>query len=158
MCCLCLSLQDAAAELLLRHPHLASTRQQLAHLSAFLTHLPGSIGIPRGQLQQVLVSRPNLMRYSSPDALAAKVAALRPLFPGQGGRVEGPGEQFDPMCSPCMHCFCPFSGHVYLASASLWLEYDGHPFHRTKAGCARGSMTHAGKPYHLYHPCAALKT
>lgn len=95
----CLSaLQDATVELLLRHPRLASTPKQLSHLSALVTDLPESISIPREQLQQVLVKRPNLVRYSSPKALAAKVTALKPLFPGQAGVRYGEGN--------CRTCGC----------------------------------------------------
>jgi hypothetical protein len=88
----CLSVQDAAVELLLRHPRLAITPKQLAHLSALITDLPESISIPLDGLQQVLVKRPNLVRYSSVKALAAKVTALKPLFPGQAGVLICGGE------------------------------------------------------------------
>lgn len=82
-------MQDAAAELLLRHPHLASTRQQLAHLSSFVNDLPKATSIDRAQLQAVLAKCPSLLRYSSPAVLAGKVQALRPLFPGGPGGVLG---------------------------------------------------------------------
>lgn len=106
----CLSaLQDATVELLLRHPRLASTPKQLSHLSALVTDLPESISIPREQLQQVLVKRPNLVRYSSPKALAAKVTALKPLFPGQAGVLIWGGELQDVWLPRPRNC----PGHVH---------------------------------------------
>lgn len=76
------ALQDDAVKLVLRHPHLASSAHQLRALTALLQELPARLGIDLHQLQSLLVARPNLARYSSPDALVAKVEALSPLFPG----------------------------------------------------------------------------
>jgi hypothetical protein len=74
--------QDDAVALVLRHPHLASTPQQHSHLTALVQDLPGLIGVDLCQLQSTIIQRPSLARYESPQALAAKVKALMPVFPG----------------------------------------------------------------------------
>lgn len=79
---LCQTVQDDAVELVLRHPHLASTPQQHSHLTALVQDLPGLINVELNQLQSILIQRPSLARYESPQALAAKVKALMPVFPG----------------------------------------------------------------------------
>jgi len=84
MVAFCFVLQDDAVALVLRHPHLASTQQQLAHLASLVHDLPDTISMQLDQWQATLVKRPELAHYSSVAALSAKYKAIRALFPGGG--------------------------------------------------------------------------